>query len=613
MAGQTKQVINTKSTGVNHKNKAQNTEPKQPSLKLQQLKNTTRKPFKGWMSLLKIGLATLAVAGSSGIVLGVTAFFNHSVRYLDYTPYKNLNPDVDKVSLWGNKDLFNSSYWAGHDHDDHPVSEPDTSSATGKKIYDALAINSTLTEADPEQLYKYAELVIDGSKHEVLDSSFNQSQYNGLVNWVHQKDNTIEGKKDWTVGSPSVVTIKDKVENPISFNVKEKGIKGNYIAKAARPTGDTPKKFEETYTNIFSDPENADLRTAILSGFLHSESGLWGADKYPEKGFIIVDSIINRINVASIQARSDQGAFLAAMSACQFLQDNYDRVYSKVNNGKLAVGTFGGLPIPSVTAFMGGFEIGVWVYNHFVLPKLEGYDSWTQEMKNKRTVGLIDLGEEDSFFTNSFSIGDAGIVTRELLAQGADVILPVAGPQTIDVIKEIEAEASPAVAIGVDVAQEDTKDGSKLNRSPLWKNKNQKIVLCSVVRETEMLISMMLQASAKGIRGYSVNIDATTPAERYKEIPWSSTKTPATGSFIGTYGYVTIGDINNYGVNVSDAGKDNFLKAMNLILAEGEKVSDYQAALKVLSTKELIDNLNSKNPKKVTILQALNDNKAFWY
>ncbi|WEK83220.1 MAG: BMP family ABC transporter substrate-binding protein [Mycoplasma sp.] len=564
--------------------------------------------FKNLKTIIASTLGISAIGASSGLVLGLTAAYTKTTSYLSYTPWQKDQSMALAYRTFGDpnpeKNDHTSSYWSNPlDNQGHKLAEP--VNASTYQIYNQVKMdNTTLNAKDPNQLFKYCGLIIDGSKHEVKDYSFNQSQYNGLINWVHQK------RLGWSVGEKSKINIATKVENPIGFD-KPADITGINYAKAIRPTGDTTLKFEESYDTMFNDPDH--VKTAILSGYLHHDSALNGTAKYPSKGFMIVDSIVPKLNAASIQARSDQGAFLAGMSACQFLQDNYDAVYSKINGGKLSVATFGGIAIHSVTAFMGGFELGVWTYNHLVLPKLPNYSSWSEELKEKRTVGLIDMGQQDSFFTNSFSIGDANTITREMLAKGADVILPVAGPQTIDVIKEVQSEHSAAVVIGVDVAQEDTPDGQTLSTSPLWKGKERKIMLCSVVRETELLISMMLQASAKGIRGYKVNPTATTFAQKFQEISWDGN--PASGSFIGTYGYVTIGDISNYGVNVSPAGQENFKKALNYILSSSEQASTYEDALNKLNSKQLV---NSQNPESTTgadktLVEMINENPYFYF
>jgi basic membrane lipoprotein Med (substrate-binding protein (PBP1-ABC) superfamily) len=40
---------------------------------------------------------------------------------------------------------------------------------------------------------------------------------------------------------------------------------------------------------------------------------------------------------------------------------------------------------------------------------------------------------------------------------GADAIMPVAGPQTIDTVQEIKNQHSKCIVVGVDTAQEESK------------------------------------------------------------------------------------------------------------------------------------------------------------
>ncbi|QGQ20053.1 BMP family ABC transporter substrate-binding protein [Cellulomonas sp. JZ18] len=79
------------------------------------------------------------------------------------------------------------------------------------------------------------------------------------------------------------------------------------------------------------------------------------------------------------------------------------------------VATFGGQPFPSVTIFMDGFSDGVTAYNeeNGTQVRLLG---WDKEAQNGSMIG-------------NFSDTEAGRTTTEqFIADGADVILPVAGP-----------------------------------------------------------------------------------------------------------------------------------------------------------------------------------------
>ena len=77
------------------------------------------------------------------------------------------------------------------------------------------------------------------------------------------------------------------------------------------------------------------------------------------------------------------------------------------------VGTFGGLPIPTVTIFMEGFRQGVEKYNE----------------DNGTDVKLLGWDGKDGSFTEDFEDKTKGqSVGEQLIGQGADILFPVAGP-----------------------------------------------------------------------------------------------------------------------------------------------------------------------------------------
>ena len=81
--------------------------------------------------------------------------------------------------------------------------------------------------------------------------------------------------------------------------------------------------------------------------------------------------------------------------------------------GKVA--TYGGIPLPTVTIFMRGYEAGVKHYN-----AVNG--------TNVEVLGW-DSAADDGTFTGNFESTDDGRALAESFVQeGADIILPVAGP-----------------------------------------------------------------------------------------------------------------------------------------------------------------------------------------
>jgi basic membrane protein A and related proteins len=141
--------------------------------------------------------------------------------------------------------------------------------------------------------------------------------------------------------------------------------------------------------------------------------------------FAIVDSkIADRPNVYPMQFATDQAAFLAGYLAAG---------YSK--SGK--VGTYGGLPIPPVTVFMDGFADGIAYYN-----KTKG--------KNVQLLGW-NKAKQNGSFTNSFTAQDKGKqITNTLVAQGADVIMPVAGGTGLGTASVAQASGGKLAVIWVD-------------------------------------------------------------------------------------------------------------------------------------------------------------------
>lgn len=101
-----------------------------------------------------------------------------------------------------------------------------------------------------------------------------------------------------------------------------------------------------------------------------------------------------------------------------------------------AVGTYGGMPFPSVTVFMDGFQIGIEHYNevHGTSVRLFG---WDREAQNGLFVGSFD----DQLQAKNITLG--------LLDQNVDIIMPVAGTLFIASIDAINERGTDAGIIGV--------------------------------------------------------------------------------------------------------------------------------------------------------------------
>jgi basic membrane protein A len=149
----------------------------------------------------------------------------------------------------------------------------------------------------------------------------------------------------------------------------------------------------------------------VTVGFLLGDATAAAAEENPDQKFAIVDvdffdsdagEDITFDNVKELTFKTDEAAFLAGYLAAGMTETG-------------TVGTFGGINIPPVTIFMNGFAAGILKYNE----------------DNGTDVQLLgwDPAAQDGTFTGDFENQDNGRnVTQDLIDEGADIILPVAGP-----------------------------------------------------------------------------------------------------------------------------------------------------------------------------------------
>jgi basic membrane protein A len=141
-----------------------------------------------------------------------------------------------------------------------------------------------------------------------------------------------------------------------------------------------------------------DYDMIVTVGFLLGDATLTFAQDNPDTEFAIVDFAYEDPpdNLLGLTFATDEAAFLAGYLAAGMTE-----------TGK--VGTFGGIEIPTVTIFMAGYEAGVEYYNE-------------QNGTNVEVLGM-------NLFTGNFESTDDGRrFAEDLMAEGADIIMPVAGP-----------------------------------------------------------------------------------------------------------------------------------------------------------------------------------------
>jgi len=197
----------------------------------------------------------------------------------------------------------------------------------------------------------------------------------------------------------------------------------------------------EVNINSFIDQE-CDLIVTV--GFLLGDATQTAANQNPDQEFAIVDFAygnvtdenfeevldedgnpipqIENANVKGLLFNTDEAAFLAGYLAAGVSETG-------------VVGTFGGINIPPVTIFMEGFRNGVLHYN-----SIKGTD-----------VEVLGWDGAEGLFTGNFeSLDDGRAFAQSLVDEGADIVLPVAGPVGLG-SAALASELGSFYVIGVDV------------------------------------------------------------------------------------------------------------------------------------------------------------------
>jgi len=237
----------------------------------------------------------------------------------------------------------------------------------------------------------------------------------GLLEQLKAKWIEVEAPAAITVGQVTDMGgIDDKSFNATAWNgiemaVEKLGAEGKFLESQVQ--ADYAKNIQQ-----FLDEE---LDLIVTVGFLLGVDTAKAAIANPDQSFAIVDyaypdcwpgaepgkdcgSDTEIPNVLGLTFATDEAAFLAGYLAAGMSK-----------TGK--VGAFGGIKIPTVTIFMKGLEAGVKYYNqvHGTSVEILGWDT----------------AADEGLFTGNFESTDDGRRFAEsLMDEGADIIMPVAGP-----------------------------------------------------------------------------------------------------------------------------------------------------------------------------------------
>jgi WD40 repeat protein/basic membrane lipoprotein Med (substrate-binding protein (PBP1-ABC) superfamily) len=221
-------------------------------------------------------------------------------------------------------------------------------------------------------------------------------------------------------------------------------------------------RFESEYGLFLTKAVESDCDLIVLVGFTWTDIFPPVAKANPGQRFILLDMVYEAEaeSVWSQVYATDQAAFLAGYAAA-----------AVTKTGKVA--TFGGINIPAVNDFMIGFALGVQSYNQ----------------KHGTQVQVLgwDLETGDGAYTGDFFLPESGADTAEtFLAEGADIIFPVAGPFVgLGAGQAVKAHGS-SYLIGVDIDY------------TVWMPDSADIILTSVIKSLDMSVLQAVDAVDQG-------------------------------------------------------------------------------------------------------------------
>ncbi len=218
----------------------------------------------------------------------------------------------------------------------------------------------------------------------------------------------------------------DKSFNQTSFKGLNDAVAALGIAKSQLES-----KSDNDYPANIATMVRQKCNIIVTVGFKLADATYAAAKANPGIDFAIVDNAYTDTaknpplpNLQGLTFNSAQPAFLAGYLAA-----------GMSTTGK--VGTFGGINIPTVAIFMDGFTEGVAYYNQAKGKQVQvlGWDEATQQ-----GVLTNDFTDENTAKTRA----------QDLISQGADVIMPVAGPAGLGALAAAKSSGGKVTGVWVD-------------------------------------------------------------------------------------------------------------------------------------------------------------------
>ncbi len=241
------------------------------------------------------------------------------------------------------------------------------------------------------------------------------------------------------------------------------------MTKAGTDLGVETAKVESgsdsDYNTNVASLVSAKCTLIIGVGYKLGDAMVAAAKANPKVDFAIVDDVPEKApsNLKPLVFNTAQSSFMGGYLAA-----------AMTKTGK--VGTFGGMNIPTVTIFMDGFAQGVDYYNK-------------QESKSVQVVGW-DAAKQDGQFvpgSNGFgNIAGGKQTATNLVSQGADILLPVAGGSGLGALQVAQASGGKVSAIWVDT------DGTV--SSPQYKS----VIMTSVYKGVDTAVYDTIKDATEG-------------------------------------------------------------------------------------------------------------------